>query len=575
MGGTTAGFLSFNASSTDRYLDPITSGDPLHDQGTTKKFFAKLHTLMSERSDLHILASYNSTEYGIPNSAATSQQDQVQNLDDYLIGLRLNAELPGNSLLSLLGYTRHAAAKVTSGGLMSLQSAADFSRAIVENEKFFIGGDRRYSTTGGQIEYSSSPSWLSIVHTFKAGLGAEVYPVSEQFTFAVTNPVLSDTSIAGGDLRFRPYDITRGGQPFHVDQSKTGSRYSGYVQDEAVTDRWVVTAGVRVDEFSFLEDEFAVSPRLGVSYGINDALRVRGSYNRIVMQAPLENILVSSSDEARKLTGAEQGGTPTVVRSEKAHVFELGAAYRVSDHFDLDIVGYGKLIEDFLVKVELGNSGVIFPVNLKEGLVAGGEVRARLHEWNGVSGFFSVSTCGSFGRKPDDGSSPIAAGLIFGEEGANYNHPFAGEDMFPTEHNQLVTAVLNLQYRHERGLFAGLNGRFDSGLPFDLVGKDGKGLSPDASRVELKQRGYSDSVIDLLSLTSDQPGSPDKSVAPHVVFDLLAGYDFAASSSVPICLTATVMNILDSPFLFKFESSFGGTHFGYPRMVNVRLEVKL
>ncbi len=97
------------------------------------------------------------------------------------------------------------------------------------------------------------------------------------------------------------------------------------------------------------------------------------------------------------------------------------------------------------MKVELGNSGVIFPVNLKQGFVAGGELRARFHDWNNFSGFLSVTTCASYGLTPQDGSSPIAAGLIFGEEGQNYNHPFAGEDKFPTEHNQLVTAVLNLQ----------------------------------------------------------------------------------------------------------------------------------
>jgi hypothetical protein len=576
VNGTSAAYFGFNASSTDRYLDPITSGDPNHDAGSAQNFFAKLHTMFSDKTDLQFLTSFNSTEFEIPNSLQKSPaQDQVQNFHDYLIGLRLNTMVGENSLLSVLGYQRQSTAKVTSGGLTTLGTSADYARAIQENEKFFIGGDRSYTTTGGQIEFSARPDWFSTTNNFKAGASVEVYPVHEQFSFAVTNPALSDTNVAGGDLRFRPYDITQGGRPFAVNQSKTGTRFSAYIQDQTAVDRWVFHAGIRVDAFNFLQNEFAVSPRFGASYNVNDALALRASYNRIVMQAPLENILVSSSAEARQLTGAEQGSTPTSVRSEKAHVFEIGGAYRLNEHVDLDLAGYGKLIDDFLVKVELGNSGVIFPVNLKQGFVAGGELRARFHDWNNLSGFMSVSTCASFGQKPDDGSSPIAAGLIFGEEGQNYNHPFAGEDMFPTEHNQLITAVLNIQYHQPGGLFAGLNGRLDSGLPFDLVGKDGKGLDPEQSRAELKRRGYSDSVIDLLTLQSDQPGSPDKSVAPHVVFDLLAGYDFSASTSVPVCVTATVMNLLDSPFLYKFESSFGGTHFGYPRMISVKVEVRM
>ena len=576
LGGTTAAFVGVNASSSDRYLDPITSGDPNHDDGKSYNLFAKLHTLINDRTDLILLTSYNATQYGVPNAIVKSPpQDQVQKLDDYMVGVRLNAMTGESSMLSVLGYVRTSTARVTSGGLTTLQTTSDFNKAIGENEKFFIGGVRRYSTTGGQIDYSSRPDWFSLAQTFKAGLGGEVYPVHEEFSFAVTNPALSDTSIAGGDIRYRPYDITRGGKLFYVDQSKTGSRFSAFVQDEAIVQQWVFSAGVRVDGFNFLENEFTLSPRIGASYGVSEDLRIRASYNRIVMQAPLENILVSSSDEARRLTGAEQGSIPTTVRSEKAHVLELGASYRLNDHVDLDLVGYGKFIDNFLVKVELGNSGVIFPVNLKEGLVAGGEVRARFFDWNDLSGFLSVSTCASYGKIPSDGSSPIAAGLIFGEEGQNYNHPFAGEDLFPTEHNQLVTAVLNVQYRHSSGLFAGLNGRFDSGLPFDLVGSNGKGLSPEESRTELKHRGYTDSVIDLLSLQSEKPDSPDKSVAPHALFDLIVGCDLDASFSLPIRLTATIMNVLDTPFLYKFESSFGGTHFGYPRMASVRMEVRM
>ena len=110
------------------------------------------------------------------------------------------------------------------------------------------------------------------------------------------------------------------------------------------------------------------------------------------MQPPVENYLVSSSAEARSLAGSKQGTIPTSVQSEKEHVFELGALYRINRYLDFDITGYTKLIDDFIVRVELGNSGVIFPVNLKKGVVAGGELRARLRDWSNISGFVSFST---------------------------------------------------------------------------------------------------------------------------------------------------------------------------------------
>jgi outer membrane receptor protein involved in Fe transport len=572
--GSMAGYFATNISQSDRYLDPIAAGDPLNDHGSSRNFFGKLNGVIGDHFDFNLLGNYGATAFSVPNSILkTPAQDQKQELENYLIGGRINAYLGESSALSLLGYRRHSHATVTSGGLTRISSAADSLRALSENEKFFIGADRTNDATGGQIEYTTEFDWLSAHHNLKGGVGGESYPISEFFTFAVTNPALSNPDSSGGDARYRPYDISQGGTPFLVDASRTGQRYSAYLQDKVIFDKWTVNAGLRFDHFRLLDSETAVSPRLGISYAWNDDLVLRASYNRVVMQAPVEYILVSSSPQARMLTGAEQGSVPTSVRSEKANNFEIGGSYRLNDYLSFDLVGYGKLIDDFIVKVELGNSGIIFPVNLKNGLVAGGELRAELHNWNNLSGFLSVGGGAALGLKPDDGSSPIAAGLILGEEGENYSHPFAGEDAFPTEHNQMLTAALNLTYSHPSGLFGTLGGRFDSGLPFDLVGSNGVGLDPEQSRAELRRRGYSDSVIDLLSLESERPGSPDKAVAPHAIFDLAAGFDFRALTGLRARLALSALNVLDTPYLYKFESSFGGTHFGTPRMLVAQVQV--
>ena len=102
-------------------------------------------------------------------------------------------------------------------------------------------------------------------------------------------------------------------------------------------------------------------------------------------------------------------------------------------------------------------------------------------------------------------------------------------------------------------------------------------MNPEESRQELRNRGYSDDVIDLLNLESERPGSPDKSVAPHGTIDLAAGVDLdqLMHTHTHARLTATITNVLDTPYLYKFESSFGGTHFGQPRMGAVSLEVEL
>ncbi|HWF43655.1 MAG TPA: hypothetical protein VG537_03335, partial [Candidatus Kapabacteria bacterium] len=127
-------------------------------------------------------------------------------------------------------------------------------------------------------------------------------------------------------------------------------------------------------------------------------------------------------------------------------------------------------------------------------------------------------------------------------------------------------ASFNLRYDHPSGFQFVLGGRFDSGLPFDLV-DPATNMGPDPARSQqlLEQRGYSDAVINLLDLNSDQPGSPDKSVAPHATFDGSIGYDLARVG-IPVKVTGSVINIFDTQYLIKFESAFGGTHFGTPRM---------
>jgi hypothetical protein len=566
-------YATASLNESNRYLDPISGFDPIHDYGKSETVFGKFNSVLGESADFNMLGMYDHSLYYVPNSTTGSIQDQRQSLNDYLLGARLNVQLQEQSLLSLLVYARSASAEITSGGLKRISNAADLLKAVQQNEKFFIGGNRKEQQYGAQLEYSSRLEAPGASHEIKFGVSGEMYPLSEFFTFAVTNPVLSDSSLPGGDIRYRTIDLTQGGNPFVVDQSKQGSRFSAFAQDGIGIGKWRLGVGARFDHFSLFESESYLSPRVNAAYVLEDDLVLRASYNRIVMQAPLENVLVSSSDQARILAGQNQGSIPTRVTSERSHVFEVGAAYRLNDYVNLDLAGYTKLIDNFLVNVELGNSGVIFPVNLKQGIVAGGELRVQLHDWNSLYGSLSFSTCLSEGLKPGDGSSPIGAGLIMGEEGQSYSHPFAGESSFFTEHNQLFTAVLNLGYRLSSVLTATLGGRFDSGLPFDLADRNGVGLDEQASRIELRQRGYSDDVINLLSLSSDKPGSPDKSVAPHAVFDLGFSANLRSVILIPLTCSVSVLNVLDTQYLFKFESSFGGTHFGVPRTLLLKLQL--
>ena len=569
LGGNTGLFLSASQSGTDRYLDPVSGFTPLHAGGEGRHFFGKLSMLPGQDAEVHVLGAFDQSGYQVPNSLDRSPgQDQGAALQSWLAGARLDWDPGAGTHVSATLYTRRTESRLTSGGLARIGSSADSLRAVRENERFFIGADRENGYHGGQAELTLQPAWGG-GHRLRMGVSAEINPLRESLAFAVTD---SSLAAAQSDSRLASYDLTHGGSPLEARSARTGWTASAYLQDAFELGKWSFLSGLRYDAFSLFETEQALSPRLAAAYAWSRDLDLRASLDFLTARAPLENILLSSEPALRPLAGDDQGTTSATVGAERTVAFDLGADWRFGRYLVFDAGGYAKYIRNFLVKAELGASGLIFPLNLKEGVVAGGVLTIRLREWNRLSGKVSLGSCASLGRKPADGGSPIAAGLLVGEEGHNYGHPFAGEDFFPTEHNQIATAVLNARYRMTQGLSATVAGRFDSGLPFDLVGPDGMALDEQESRAELRRRGYGDAVINLLSLAPEEPGSPDKSVAPHAVFDLGMEWNHPIAGST-VEVRAAVLNLLDTPYLQKFESSFGSTHFGQGRTLGLWVTV--
>ncbi len=553
-------FLSASGSGSDRYLDPVSGFEPNHTGGEGRHLFGKLSFLPTETSELRLVGSFDRSGYQVANREVREPgQDQNAALESWLAGARLDLDPDPAAHFSAAAYGRNTEAHLTSGGLSRLASPENHARALAENESFFLASDRENTYFGGQAEMTLRLGGGA--HRLRAGLSGEANPLKESLVFAVTDSALT---AAQSDDRLKPYDLTQGGRPLEASGARTGWAASAYVQDAFAYGKWMFQPGLRYDAFSLFEIEQALSPRLAAAYSYSPDLVLRTSLDYLMARAPLENILLSSDPALRPLAGGDQGNTPATVGAERALALDLGADWEPNRFLAFGLTGYGKYLRNFLVKAELGASGLIFPINLKEGFIAGAVFNTRLKEWRRLSGTLSLGTCASFGLKPEDGSSPVAAGLLVGEEGHNYGHPFAGEDIFPTEHNQIATASLSLGYKMGWGLSANLAGRFDSGLPFDLVGADGQGLDEAESRAELKRRGYGDDVLELLSLEPEEPGSPDKSVAPHAVFDLgLSWHPPVRAAGIE--LRAAVFNVFDTPYLQKFESSFGSTHFGAQR----------
>lgn len=555
-------FLAYNRYSSDRYLEPVSGFEPNHSQGNLSTIFGKLDLILGKRFDVVILGTYNEGSYSIPNARIEKDtgQKQITSLLDYLFGARINWHVSEASVLSALGYTRSNTSQRLSGGLRNLEDSAQFARARQENERFFVGSDREEQAHGGLLEYSIRTNWGQNRHDIKIGVGGETIPLKQSLTLAVTDSLATVDGF--GSSRFSSFDITRDGTPLVVDQSMDASRLSAYVQDEVqLSDEWSVGLGVRYDMFNLYEEESGISPRVQTVYRITEDVAVRASYDRHISQAPLENILLASSEQVNEL-GIASEVTPNYIGAQRSNAIELGALWSLDDNFDIDLSGYTKMIEDQHVTTELGSTGILLPISLSQSTVTGGELQLRVKNWNIITGQVAVSMATSRVGIPSSQTNIISGGPIIGEEAAYYHSSTSDVDL-RTLQDQAFTASWIFNYDDGGGYYFTLGGRFDSGLPFPLAG------SGSSAEAELQSRGISGETIELLDFSSS---GRLKSVKPRLSLDLGAGLDLRRFIGIPIRVSAAALNVLNTKYLARFTPGFAGTHYGQPRTFVVTLE---
>ena len=302
-----------------------------------------------------------------------------------------------------------------------------------------------------------------------------------------------------------------------------------------------------------------------MTWTASPTLGVWSQLGRTVTRPALEYLLVSGSSEAAQLAGAQQSGIDPQVDAEVSDALVIGARWKMVHGFETRAEAWGRWSHPGLVAAELGTSGVLFPLDLRDVLAGGVEWTVEWKDGKVWQVGLTGSLAGTFGVVPDDSVSPVTAGLVFGEEGSNYRHPWSGEDVFPVEHNQMWRVRGEAKRLLVAGFWSKLAFEADAGLPFDLRGPDGKSMGPTKARELLISRGWSPSTVDLLDLSEEEPGSPDRSTSPKILFDAGLGWDSPETRTGVFHLEAGCRNLLDTPYLTRFETSIGGTHWGAPR----------
>ncbi len=531
-------FISAAGSTSDRFLDPPAIGN-FHNNGQAIKTFAKFDYSPSEKNLFRFNFLFNNQRFDVPNLPAQQAitaneqpavQDQRRRTQDNMQSLSWEHIFSPNLVSYLAAYQRYNAA-----GLRSNAEAAPV----------FAEQSRHHSNYG----LLGSLTWHKGRHTLKAGLEYTRFPVTESFTFSITD--LEGLIEKEPDL---PEDIQAFIFPraFFFNEHHTGWEGSAYVQDHINATRDLTfDLGARFDSYHFRVDKNYASPRLGMAYRIEKTRTVlRAAYNRFLQTPALENLLLSSSEKSRIFSPAE-GNIP------KGEPVQPSREWQVDTGFQQQLGRYLRLDADFYYRrlknpPEITNfleTGIIFPANLDHSRSKGIETRLDLTRVGGLSAFVSYTNLHIYGF------APITGGLFLGEAVDKLSR--AGQRI-NIEEDQRNTVVFQAMYDRLPGkLWTAFGGRHDSGFSVEL--------EPGITGADFANE-FPGKVLDLVNFERGF-------IKPHTVLDFSIGRDFHLNEHGTLSGQFNIQNLADEFYLITFESVFSGTTVGRPRNYSGKLSI--
>ena len=226
------------------------------------------------------------------------------------------------------------------------------------------------------------------------------------------------------------------------------------------------------------------------------------------------------------------------------------------------------------------NTPLNFPIQFRKSKIDGAMVRVTLNNVHGFSAFTVL------GHSRSRLFSPEIGGINFGAAYASVARP---------DHDQGFEQTTNLQYqfpqREFRGLWLGLTWRFDSGLvvvsvpdyatALTLTGDEQQEIGlycGKSSLLSISRCGVvthltmAPLLIHIVPAGTYNPDTNPSRITPRNLFDIALGTDkIWRKEVIPWVRKITVVNLMNKAALYNFLSSFSGTHFVTPRILQAEM----
>jgi outer membrane receptor for ferrienterochelin and colicin len=540
IGGAATLWVGGSGQRSDRFLDPVHPGN-LHNSGGSFSAAAQLSTRFGAGDMLNVAANFGAATFDVPNAEAQEEdgQDQRQELDQGALAVSWQRSWKPELVSQVSAYVRHQSA---------LLNPSPFDTPLTAE------ANRRLTRAGliaGLTRQVES-------HLLKGGVEIQTLRLDERFVFAVTDQEDGEEAgISGPALEFTPDN------PFRFADVARPTLFSAYLQDSLqVNAKWTVAAGVRFDRTRLLLARHQWSPRVGVAFAPSARTTLRASASRFYQPPQSENLLLSSSPEARALSpfvpDPEQlAASAAIYRSdvasggaeiepERQWSFEGGVEHRFAPGVRLDVAYWQRWMREVADPNVFFGTTIIFPNAVAEGRARGLDARLEFAPDGAWSGYANLG----LGRTIQTG--PITGGLFIEDDVGDIG---PGVEFVP-DHDQRVVAGGGITWLGRRGLTLTATARYESGTPIELDEDEADELAgrPGAEMVDFEAGR----------------------VKPRFLMSLAGHLPVWRGQRAVVQLRAAVLNLFDERFAYNFGNPFSGTHFGAPRTftVGVRVETR-
>lgn len=499
---------------TDRYLDPPVL-ENFTNRANANGFSASYERDFSDKDRLRVTVSHNDVRFLVPNELIQQEAGQRQDITNRETAgeIFFQHTVSTDLFLSFSGSVRDDEAILTSNSLAT--------PVVVSQNRGYREGYVRGDIAGHKGH-----------HDWKAGVDGIFSPVHEALQYTITDPAEFDPG--------KQQHLQFADQRWDIEPS-------AYAQDQWHHGDWNVAAGLRFDHYGFVVNEFAASPRLGVSRYVPSAdLLIHVSYDRIFQTPAMENLLLASSPQLNSID-------PIVLRLpvEPAHAnyYEIGLTKSFFGTLRLDANFFRRDFRNYSDDDTLQDTGVSFPIAFQKARIAGEEVRLAVPLWGRFSGYVSYANQSGIGQ------GPITGGLFLGDEATS---GLTDTSKFAVSQDQRNTLRARVRFEATQRVWLAFGGEYGSGLPVEI----------DSGPIDLNflLSQYGAAITDEVNFDRGR-------VRPNSSVDVATGADLYHKERRSATIEIQAKNLTDRVNVINFASLFSGTAVGAPRSVSARLRL--